>query len=67
MHRAHTADTRPATIFIHNDAPQALLDCQAGGSAISTFSAALMPQGARRRRWPTQIPWGWIAAGALPE
>ena len=27
---------------------------QAGGSAISTFSAALMPQGARRRRWPTQ-------------
>ena len=27
MHRAHTADTRPATIFIHNDAPQALLDC----------------------------------------
>jgi hypothetical protein len=27
MHRAHTADTRPATIFIHNGAPQALVGC----------------------------------------
>ena len=28
MHRAHTADTRPATIFIHNGAPQALVGSQ---------------------------------------
>jgi hypothetical protein len=27
MHHAHTADTRSTAIFIHNDAPQALLDC----------------------------------------
>ena len=30
MHRAHTADTRPATIFIHNGAPQALVGSQGG-------------------------------------
>ena len=29
MHRAHTADAGPATIFIHNGAPQALVGCQA--------------------------------------
>ena len=27
MHRAHTAGTGPATIFIHNGAPQALVGC----------------------------------------
>jgi hypothetical protein len=27
MHCAHSADTRPATIFIHNGAPQALVGC----------------------------------------
>ena len=27
MHRAHNADTGPATIFIHNGAPQALVGC----------------------------------------
>jgi hypothetical protein len=32
---AHTAHTRPATIFIHNGAPQALVGCQAGISSDS--------------------------------
>ena len=27
MHRAHTADTGPAHIFIHNGSPQALVGC----------------------------------------
>ncbi len=27
MHCAHSADTRPAAIFIHNGAPQALVGC----------------------------------------
>ena len=30
MHRAHTADARPTTIFIHSGAPQALVGSQAG-------------------------------------
>jgi hypothetical protein len=34
MHRAHTADIRPTTIFIHNCAPQALDGSQAGRSAL---------------------------------
>jgi hypothetical protein len=33
MHRAHTADTRPATIFINNGAPQALVGSQGRGEA----------------------------------
>ncbi len=32
MHRAHTADIRPATIFIHNGAPQALVGSQEGAA-----------------------------------
>ena len=27
MHCAHSADTRPAAVFIHNGAPQALVGC----------------------------------------
>jgi hypothetical protein len=29
MHCAHSAETRPAAIFIHNGAPQALIGSQA--------------------------------------
>jgi hypothetical protein len=37
MHLAHTADTPPATIFIHNGAPQALAGSQGDvGSMRST-------------------------------
>jgi hypothetical protein len=37
MHRAHTAD--PATIFIHNGAPQALIGSQGGVGAMPQSAA----------------------------
>jgi hypothetical protein len=36
MHCAHSADTRLATIFIHNGAPQALVSCLGGAGVMNS-------------------------------
>ena len=37
MHCAHSADTRPAVIFIHYGSPQALVGCYENGMASSSL------------------------------
>ena len=52
MHCAHSADTRPAAIFIHNGAPQALVGCHE-----IVFRKLILDSYLSKGRRPASLEW----------